>query len=147
MRNSEYYAAVYWIIENKKGEILLMKRKNTGFMDDKYGLPAGHLEWYESLKQWLIREIKEEICIEVIEEDLEMVHISHRISNWERVYFDFYFKVKKYTWVIANWEPDKCSEVKFLDFQNSEIIPYLKNVFNKIRAGEGFSEIYINSKK
>jgi hypothetical protein len=40
MRNSEYYAAVYGIIENEKGEILLMKRINTGFMDGKYGLPA-----------------------------------------------------------------------------------------------------------
>jgi ADP-ribose pyrophosphatase YjhB (NUDIX family) len=120
-----------------------MKRINTGFMDGKYGLPAWHLEWYETLKQWVIREIKEEISIDVLEDDLEMVHNSHRVKHWERVYFDFYFKVKKYSWNIANGEPDKCTEITFVDPQSPEVIPYLRDIFKKIEAGERFSEIYI----
>jgi len=33
MRQANFYAAVYAIIQNEKGEILFQKRKNTGFMD------------------------------------------------------------------------------------------------------------------
>ena len=33
MRKPEFYSATYAIIENKKWEILFMKRANTGFRD------------------------------------------------------------------------------------------------------------------
>jgi len=144
MRSWEYYAAVYGIIENDAWEILLMKRANTGYMDGKYWLPAWHLEGEESLKQWVIREIKEEICIDVTESDLEMIHQSHRITSWERVYFDFYFRVKNYSGGLKNWEPEKCSWIKFVDPQNKEIVPYLRDVFSHINQWNRFSEIIIN---
>jgi mutator protein MutT len=144
MRNSEYYAAVYGIIENEKWQILLMKRSNTGYMDGHYGLPSGHLEWYETLKQWIIREIKEEICIDVWEQDLEMVHSSHRINTWERVYFDFYFLIKTYSWEIWNGEPEKCSDIEFLDPNDERIIPYVRDIFKKVKNGEVFSEKFMN---
>jgi len=43
----------------------------------------------------LIREMKEEINIEL--KKCELIHISHRISKDERVYFDCYFKILEYT--------------------------------------------------
>jgi len=144
MRESEYYAAVYGIIENEKWQILLMERSGTGYMDGQYGLPAWHLEWYETLKQWAIREIKEEICVDVWEQDLEMVHSSHRITKWERIYFDFFFLVKSYSWDIENGEPEKCSHIEFLDPNDERIIPYLREVFGNIKNGEPFSELYID---
>ena len=38
MRNSEYYSAVYLLLENSKWEILFMKRLYIWFMDWKYWL-------------------------------------------------------------------------------------------------------------
>jgi 8-oxo-dGTP pyrophosphatase MutT (NUDIX family) len=40
MRNPEFYAAVFGIIRNEEGKVLMIKRKNTGYMDGYYGLPA-----------------------------------------------------------------------------------------------------------
>src|SRR3989338_2613481 len=41
-------AAYAFVIKEHK--ILLILRKNTGWMDGKYGLPAGHLEKDETIK-------------------------------------------------------------------------------------------------
>lgn len=146
MRNSEYYAAVYGILENEHGEILLMQRQNTWFMDGKYGLPAWHLEWYETLKQWVIREVKEEIWIDIAEVNLKMIHSWHRVTKWERVYFDFYFKIEDFSWEIVNGEPDKCSKIEFLKKDDERIIPYLREIFQKIEENEAFSETILISK-
>ena len=145
MRDAEYFAAVYGILEDEQGKILLMQRKNTWYMDWKYGLPAWHLEWEETLKQGTIREIREEICIDVAEKDLEFIHSSHRIMLWGRVYFDFYFRFQNFSWKISNWEEHKCSKIDFISPDDENIIPYLREVFQKIENGERFSEIYINS--
>ncbi len=45
MAKAEFYGAVYMIIENKKGEVLFMRKSNTGFRDGAFQVPAGHLEW------------------------------------------------------------------------------------------------------
>ena len=51
---------------NGKEEILLQKRKNTGYMDGYYDLGAsGHVENKETMKMALIRETKEEIGINI----------------------------------------------------------------------------------
>ena len=53
-------------------EILLQKRKNTGYMDNMYDMAcSGHLEKGESLSQAIIREAKEKIGIEIQEKDLK----------------------------------------------------------------------------
>jgi hypothetical protein len=44
----------------------------------------------------LTREIKEEVNIDVLEEDLEIVHIVHRVNS-DRIYFDIYIEVLKYS--------------------------------------------------
>ena len=47
--------------ENGKKQILLSKRKNTGYKDGEYELPGGHLEENEDLYEAMIREAKEEL--------------------------------------------------------------------------------------
>lgn len=44
MRQPEYFAAVYGIIRNEEGKILMIKRRNTDYSNGMYGLPAGHIE-------------------------------------------------------------------------------------------------------
>jgi len=98
MRKPKFYAAAYAIIENEKWEILFMRRQNTWFRDWYFQVPAGHLEGEESIKFWLIREMEEELWINILESDCEIKHISHRVSKDNRVYFDVYIEVKKYSW-------------------------------------------------
>lgn len=145
MRDWEYYAAVYGIIRNNAWQILCMQRANTWYMDWLYGLPAGHLEWYETLGEWVAREILEEICVSVQQIDLELVHISHRVNPPERVYFDSYFLVRSYSGEVQNGEPEKCTAIEFLDSNDERIIPYLREVFQKVDSSESFSEKNMNT--
>ena len=44
---------------NENGEVLLLKRKKTGFGDSKYGFIGGHVEKGENVKKAIIREVNE----------------------------------------------------------------------------------------
>ena len=95
MQKPEFYAAVYWIIKNEKWEILFWKRCNTWYMNGYHQLPAWHIEWYETYFEALKREMSEEIWIDIQEIDTELVHICHRITKKERVYFDIYLHLTR----------------------------------------------------
>lgn len=149
MRKPEFYAAAYAIIENEKWEFLFMRRQNTWFRDWAFQVPAGHLEGKESMKYWFIREMEEELGIKILEKDCEIKHVSHRISIDDRVYFDVYVKINKYSWEIKNTEPEKCSELKFIDIENisdneKDLFWYDLEVIKKIQNWENFSEIILS---
>ena len=146
-----FYAAAYMIIENEKWEFLFMKRANTGFRDGKYQLPAGHMDGNETMIECAIREAKEELDIDILEKNCEVVHISHRILSQEgksetREYFDVYINVNKYSWEIKINEPEKCSELVFIDIENipeneKKLFSYDLDIIKKIKNWEYFSEI------
>ncbi len=107
--------------ENKgKTEILLQKRKNTGYMDGKYDLcSSGHLELGESLKQALVRETKEEIGIDIKEEDLEFITMFHENqSDISTEYLMITFKANKYSGIPTIMEPHKNEELLWVDINN-----------------------------
>ena len=54
--------AAYLIIE-REGKILLVRRINTGYQDGNYSLPSGHIERSETPTECIIRETCEEIGI------------------------------------------------------------------------------------
>ncbi len=106
MRHPEFYAAVFGIIRNHEGKILMIKRQNTGYMDGHYGLPAGHIEGTESPVHAMQRELHEEIGIHVTPTDLKLVNVCHRV-NPDRVVIDFYYEVLSYSGTLTNAEPEK----------------------------------------
>ena len=53
------------------------------------------------MKDAMIRELKEELDIDVLEADLDFVHIQHNTS-YENVYFNVYIEIKKYLQDFAN---------------------------------------------
>lgn len=105
------------------GKILLMKRKNTGYEDNKYGSIGGHLEENEDFKTSLIREAKEEINIILEKEDLKFICIIHSKGVTDN-YVNIFFTCSKYLGDIRNNETNKCSELKWfrLDSLPSNII-------------------------
>lgn len=63
------------IIKNEKGEILLIDRVKPPF---GWAGPAGHIEEDETSEEALIREVKEETGIQVLEYDL----LLHEFVQW-----------------------------------------------------------------
>ena len=88
--------AVYLLLQHDN-KILLARRANTGYQDGKYSLPAGHLDGDELATTGIIREAKEEIGIDLLPEDVSLVHTCHRLTrsqaNQERI--DLFFSARK----------------------------------------------------
>ena len=92
-------SAVLLFLTRKSGnneEILFQKRKNTGYFDGYYDLAAtGHVDANEAMKCAMCREAKEELGIEISEEDLEFVCMIHKNTDG-RTYYNGYFKATKW---------------------------------------------------
>lgn len=143
MSQSNFYSAVYVIIKNQKWEILFGRRKSR-FKDWYFQIiPAGHLDWEESIVNCAVREAKEELNIDILPENIKVVNVTHRVAP-DRVYFDIYVEALKYTWEITLNEPDKCSEIKFIDIDNlpkDDFVNYDVESLRKAQDWEFFSEI------
>ena len=87
--------AVYLILE-KDGEVLLGRRKGSGYFDGWYALPAGHVEADELPLAALVRETKEEIDVSINLEDLKLVYTMYRPKHDETgERFDMFFTADK----------------------------------------------------
>ncbi|OGL87611.1 NUDIX hydrolase [Candidatus Uhrbacteria bacterium RIFCSPLOWO2_02_FULL_49_11] len=111
----------------KDGNILLLKRLNTGYEDGNYSVPAGHLDGDEKATTALLREAREEIGITLQEDLLCMVHVMHRKSDEERV--DFFFEANQWQGEPANIETHKCGEIRWfpLNALPHNTIPYARS--------------------
>ena len=96
-------------------EILFQKRINTGYCDGFYDLSAsGHVDANESMKNAICREAKEELGIDVKEEDLEFVCMIHKNTNG-CIYYNGYFKANKWSGEPVINEPKKNEELKWFN--------------------------------
>ena len=134
------YAAAYLILENG-GDILLSRRYQTGYQDGNYSLVSGHFDGGETAKECIIREAREEAGLELKPEDLEIVHVMHRLSS-DREYFDVYLRAKKWTGKIINQEPDKCDDLKWfeLNYLPNNMVPEVRFVLEQVNKKIYFSE-------
>lgn len=114
-------------------QILLQKRCNTGYMDGKYEAAcSGHLEKGESLSMALIREAKEEIDLDIKEEDLKLVSIIHQ---YQRDYIYVFFTTNKYIGTPKLMEPNKCDNLKWFNINElpQNTIMCIENVLENIK--------------
>ncbi|MGF0316670.1 NUDIX hydrolase [Nocardia fluminea] len=128
---------VHLMLVDAQGRVLLGRRVNTGFGDGLFHVPAGHLEAGESAVAGLIREAREEVGIEIEARDVEFAHVLH---SDERV--QMFFTVRRWSGVVANREPEKCSELRWFEPEGLpvEIVDYCRVGIGKVMAGKVFSE-------
>ena len=107
------------IILNDKGQILLQRRADR----DKWGVPGGCQELGERIEETVIREIKEETNLEVLEKDLELIALvtgpSRRndYPNGDVVINNtVLYCVRNYTGELK-WD-EESKEIKFFDISN-----------------------------
>ncbi len=137
--------ASYVVLKNDN-KILLARRYQTGYEDGKYSLPAGHVEEGETFTEALVREIKEEINIDIDSSDVLRMHIMQRDSLWDettiRYRLDVFFLVEKWCGELENMEPEKCDDLLWctLDALPKNTIPYIKRALKDINAGVAYSE-------
>lgn len=124
----------------RDGEILLLRRFNTGYHDGDYSVPAGHLDGNEKATAAMVREAKEETGIDVKPEDLTLVHFMHRKSSEERI--DLFFTAKEWSGDPTITETNKCDDMKWflMDKLPGNMVPYVKEAIKNYLVKDTYSE-------
>jgi len=135
-----YIGSTYlFLIEDNK--ILLQRRFQTGYEDGNYGVPAGHLDGNETARVGCVREIKEEIGIDINPEHLSVVHVMHRKSpEDERI--DFFMTTTVYSGTVSNCEPEKCDDLQWFAFDAlpTNMVDYVRVAIENYQNGILYSE-------
>lgn len=120
-------------------QILLLRRRNTGYYDGSYSIVAGHVEADEAIETAMIREAREEAGIAIAPGDLRVAGVMHRRSAGGCI--DFFLAATSWSGVIENKEPDKCDELAWFgaDVLPENSIPYVRRPFEIYQRGEWFS--------
>jgi 8-oxo-dGTP diphosphatase len=132
-------AAVY-VVLRRRGEVLLLLRQGTGYMDGMWALPAGHLEPDESVEQAAIRETAEESGVTIAARDLVPLTTQHRfVPNGTQIEqrADFYFTASRWSNVPRIREPDKCGDMRWftLDALPLNLVNHERVILDELRAG------------
>ncbi|MCA9324354.1 NUDIX domain-containing protein [Candidatus Saccharibacteria bacterium] len=136
------YVACFVILRRGNG-VAMVLRKNTGYMDGYYGLPAGKGEWFETFSTCAIREAKEEAGVDISEKDLKFVHVVHRhgedlhskkFMDW----VDVYFEADRWEGEPHNAEEHKSERLDWLYLDNlpENIVPPQAAALQHIAKGE-----------
>lgn len=120
--------AVFVMLTDGDGRILLQQRCNTGYLDGYWDFAAsGHVEYGESLQEAALRELKEEIDITASPEDLRLIHVDQ--FYMDKDYINWTFVLDKWQGEPIIKEPHKCSAMQFFD---PDSLP--KKCVNTVRA-------------
>jgi 8-oxo-dGTP pyrophosphatase MutT (NUDIX family) len=122
----------------REGQVVLLRRLNTGYEDGKYSVIAGHLNGSEEVKAAARREAHEEVGIEISPWDLQVVGVMHRRSNDERI--DVFLTAASWSGRIVNREPGKCDQLDWygLDQLPTNVIRYVRRALENYRRGIWF---------
>lgn len=139
------YIACFVVMKDKDGKIAMVLRKNTGWMDGYYGLPAGKVEYGETYLEAAIREAKEEAGVDIKPKDLKFVHIVHRHGENGDLFMDWvdvYFEAAVWSGEPHNAEEDKSERLDWVDIKKDadKIVPPQADALKKIVSGEPYSE-------
>ncbi len=140
------YIASYIIFRNPKGEVAFLKRTGDRWMSGHYSLPAGKVEHDESFIACAVREVEEEVGVNIQPQDLEYKAAVHRYTedpqgnNW----IDVFFEASNWEGELINAEPEAHSELAWFlpESLPKNTVPNVQEVLKRIRSGETYIELY-----
>ena len=138
------YIACFTILRDGD-KVAMVLRKNTGYMDGYYGLPAGKVEYGEPYTIGAVREAKEEAGVDISSDKIRFVHAVHRhgvegdeFMDW----VDVYFEASEWTGEPYNAEVEKSERLDWIDMNNlpDNIVPPQLDALQHIARGTLYSE-------
>lgn len=121
-----FKSAVFVLLKDARGQYLLQKRQNTGYMDDRYDTSmSGHVEPGESIYDTAVRETFEEIGVHIEPDNLKLILVSQMAAD--DPYLNFVFLCEKWQGEPRVMEPEKCAKILWCDARSmpSEMTPTL----------------------
>lgn len=149
MEREEFLSSIYLILKNDDGQILLQRRQGTKLWPGFLALPAGHIDKGENAYEAAIREAREELGIEISLDDIVDTYVVNRKNKSLPSYYDVYFEISKYIGEIKINEPEKCSELVWVDPNNLpyDMIDFEKEAIDNNYKGIKFSVTYTDNEK
>ena len=145
-KNLLHNEVAIFIINDKKQVLLEKRSPNKRFNPNKYALCAGHVDAYESLEEAALREIKEEVGLDISKNDLIPFgekETTIRDSNSHITYF-YYTKSNK-SETDFTIQKEELSEVKWFDID--KVIKMIKSHDESITFKENRIHIFEALKK
>ncbi len=130
-----------YVILRRGEQVLLQLRQNTGYRDGYWAAAAaGHVEADESVVDAAIREVREEIGIDVVARDLlplcgmHRTHRNHKPID-ERV--DFFFSCWAWTGEPRRLETEKTADLQWFDLGGlpRAVVPHERFVLEALASG------------
>jgi 8-oxo-dGTP pyrophosphatase MutT (NUDIX family) len=129
-----------YVVLRRGDEVLLLLRADTGYMDGCWAVPAGHVEKDESVLAAAIREVREEVGVEIEPADLVPLTAMHRTGGNgqpidERV--DFFFTSTRWRGEPRLMEPGKAAGLGWYALDNlpDPVVPHEARVLAAVRSG------------
>ena len=121
--DNRYIIVVLVFIQNSKGEFLIQKRSEI--KDGKYASTGGHAKTGETSMQAIQTEIKDELGLDIPENELELIYSGR--SDEHHTFFDIYFLKKDFDLKDLRLQKE---EVEFCEWDS------ISRVKQLIRDGE-----------
>ena len=149
MGKENFLSAIYLIVRNNEGKILLQRRQGTKLWPGFLALPAGHVDEGENVYDAAIREAREELSITITKQDIVDTFVVNRRNKSLLPYFDVYFEISSYEGKIKINEPEKCSELKWVDINDlpSDMIDFEIEAIRNRQRNIMFSTIDVDNEK
>ena len=112
----------------KDGKIIVEKRINREYENNKYDVIAGHILPNETIYEAIIRTAKKEVNIDIKKEDLKIVQVMHMKGD-KYDYINYFLIADKYSGELKNNDVDYCSGIEWVDFKYpiDNLIPYIND--------------------
>ncbi len=131
-----------YILVRQGSSILLLHRKNTGWQDNQWSLPAGRHDGGQSLPEAAARELLEETGLIVQPENLEMVHLQHhKIGRDGKEWLGVFFQASAWIGTPTLLEPDKHDALGWFEELPATMVDYVRQAVENIDLGIGFSSL------
>jgi 8-oxo-dGTP diphosphatase len=117
-------------VKNSEGDIFITRRHETLHQGGLWEFPGGKVEGGESLQQALVRELKEEIGIDVISEKL-LIQLQHDYSD--RILRLHVFEITEYIGIPQSLLGQECGWVKISDLKNYAFPSANKVILNVLK--------------
>jgi len=129
MKRIEVVAA---IMKNNQNQIFCARRKAFGELASKWEFPGGKIEPGETHQEALIREIKEELELDVIVNDFLMT-VTYKYSTFHLTMHTYYCDIIKGTMVLNEHSEFKwvsANKLELLDWAEADI-PIVKKLIKR----------------
>jgi 8-oxo-dGTP diphosphatase len=128
-------------IQNNQGEFLIQKRSNK--KNGKYAITSGHTEENEKREQGIIREVKEELGIDIKKEDIKLFYNT----EIDKKLYNLYYLKKDINISDLCLQKEEVEKVKWCTQEEVEQLIKNKEFYeNQIEAWDLFKK-YINEEE